>query len=991
MFCPNCGNKMEEGAGFCSKCGWEKNAIKRCVRNLKLNEIIKTCTDNIKNYANKFKVKFLELDIRKRVISIVSIIFVVILFIILKNTAFATKNVIKRDNAGKYYLNAEGKRVINNWFTYKGNQYHANESGYIDTNKWIYANYYVDSNGILLKNQWINDENGEKKYYVGDTGRYLANTLMTIDGKDYYFKDDGIFVTNTLFVIPGNSWTSYFNEDGELVKVGDFINIDGNVIYIDTNGKIVSNEWVEKNGKWYYLDKSGKVVTNQWIDNTYYVDGHGVMLKNTKSPEGYEIDKDGKVLEQYKIYLLGDDLSTMIANSKCVIEYSDDTTIDQMDTVTFGLYPQSDASGKKKEPIEWIVLDKQGDKALLLSKYILDCKCYNDTKQKYNYWKNCTLENWLNTTFLNNVFDSSEQTLIEITDISYIGHFGIPAIEPSQDKIFCLSVEELSNMSLYRKKIATKGTNYAKTAKNGESNLFVYNGYDSYYFDDWCVGNSAFWINDPLQSEDDTVHVVRWDGSYGDVAHNNNLKEKADGTTIGVRPAIWVNYSGATNALIGTKVAYQNSSMIVGMPTTEATFRDGYYYVGNDIQKNSWVYYTRYYYHVDDNGNVEKNKWIENRYVGDDGRLYRGRMTPDGKYVGINGLVVDATKDLSDSILVEEVKGDAWYKTKSGLWYYFENDRKTTKKGWFTDYRDNQTYYLDPKTGIMVVGLTTIDGKQYYFNESYDNEPNWYEVGDGIYESYGKKVMAYGSMFRSETIPDGSYADENGVVSTGNKSSENSGNVSDVGNKMSFGSYPMSDASGATNESIEWIVIDKDEANNKILLLSSQIIDCKKYNETRDKVTWETCTLRKWLNNDFYNKAFSSEEKNKIITTNVINKDNPYKESVKGGNSTNDKIFLLSVEEVNKYFSQADMKSENSKLATFATNYAKNVDNAGEKLWINYEKGAMYDGYSYYWLRSPGIYQRDAAGVDYDGKLDNDGRYVDVAVIGVRPAMWVSY
>lgn len=159
-------------------------------------------------------------------------------------------------------------------------------------------------------------------------------------------------------------------------------------------------------------------------------------------------------------------------------------------------------------------------------------------------------------------------------------------------------------------------------------------------------------------------------------------------------------------------------------------------------------------------------------------------------------------------------------------------------------------------------------------------------------------------------------------------SSANSGNVSDVGNKMSFGSYPMSDESGATNESIEWI---------------------------------------------------------------VINKDNPYKESVKGGNSTNDKIFLLSVEEVNKYFSQADMKSENSKLAAFATNYAKNVDNDGEKLWINYEKGAMYDGYSYYWLRSPGIYQRDAAGVDYDGKLDNDGRYVDIAVIGVRPAMWVSY
>ena len=150
-----------------------------------------------------------------------------------------------------------------------------------------------------------------------------------------------------------------------------------------------------------------------------------------------------------------------------------------------------------------------------------------------------------------------------------------------------------------------------------------------------------------------------------------------------------------------------------------------------------------------------KEQWIELRYVGADGRMYRGRQTPDGKWVGDDGLVVDTGADLTKSLNIEAAEPDSWYKTQSGLWYYFENDRTTTKKGWFTDKRDNQTYYLDPQTVIMAVGWTTINGSQYYFNESHNNEVNWYEIGGGFYESYNKKVKAYGSMYKNETTPNG--------------------------------------------------------------------------------------------------------------------------------------------------------------------------------------------------------------------------------------------
>lgn len=133
---------------------------------------------------------------------------------------------------------------------------------------------------------------------------------------------------------------------------------------------------------------------------------------------------------------------------------------------------------------------------------------------------------------------------------------------------------------------------------------------------------------------------------------------------------------------------------------------------------------------------IEKNNWTEEDYI----------------------------NDLNYTQTYKLIEPDAWYVTGADVWYYFENDRTTTKKGWFVDDRDSQTYYLNPQNGRMAVGWTKIDGEMYYFNESHDNEPNWYELGNGFYESYGKKVKAYGSMFRDEVTPDGKQVDKDGKL-----------------------------------------------------------------------------------------------------------------------------------------------------------------------------------------------------------------------------------
>ena len=162
--------------------------------------------------------------------------------------------------------------------------------------------------------------------------------------------------------------------------------------------------------------------------------------------------------------------------------------------------------------------------------------------------------------------------------------------------------------------------------------------------------------------------------------------------------------------------------------------------------------------------NSINNTLIEMRSIDTNG-LWNKYIERNNHYKNISNWDDDEFKqDLENTVLHKDITPDAWFLTDAGVWYYFEDDRTTTKKGWFVDSRDEQTYYLDPNTGRMAVGWTKIDGEMYYFNESHDNEPNWYEIGEGFYESYGKKVKAYGSMYRDETTPDGKRVDSDGKL-----------------------------------------------------------------------------------------------------------------------------------------------------------------------------------------------------------------------------------
>ncbi len=181
-----------------------------------------------------------------------------------------------------------------------------------------------------------------------------------------------------------------------------------------------------------------------------------------------------------------------------------------------------------------------------------------------------------------------------------------------------------------------------------------------------------------------------------------------------------------------------------------------------------------------------------------------------------------------------------------------------------------------------------------------------------------------------------------------------------VGDVFEYGSY---------GGSIEWQVLDIQDG--KAFVIASKALDAKVYNEDYVDITWNLCTLRTWLNNDFMNSAFSSSEKSAIVLSKVENKDNP-DYNTPGGEDTEDYIFLLSIDEAKKYFT-----TEEARKAT-ATEKA---DKDGVK---------VRGGYCNWTLRSPGYTALCSAGVGADGYVYTDGSYISVDSNGIRPAMWVT-
>ena len=247
-------------------------------------------------------------------------------------------------------------------------------------------------------------------------------------------------------------------------------------------------------------------------------------------------------------------------------------------------------------------------------------------------------------------------------------------------------------------------------------------------------------------------------------------------------------------------------------------------------------------------------------------------------------------------------------------------------------------------------------------------------------------------------------------------------NVSELkkGDIVKIGRYEQDADESNGPEDIEWEVLSAE--NGKAFLITKYVIDSKRFSDVNKNAKWEDSTLRKWLNSEFLDNSFSKSEREHICLSKIENKANAYYNTC-AGNDTEDKVFCLSSEEVDKYYGDYQVYSDecmwgyNQRLICSPTQYAIN-NNGGlvnsmttitenvytEKYYFQspippfpnmslntiYSKDVIGVTCSDWWLRTSSRYDTTTCNVNHVGIV---GPWGDTELVknksGVRPAMYI--
>ncbi len=206
---------------------------------------------------------------------------------------------------------------------------------------------------------------------------------------------------------------------------------------------------------------------------------------------------------------------------------------------------------------------------------------------------------------------------------------------------------------------------------------------------------------------------------------------------------------------------------------------------------------------------------------------------------------------------------------------------------------------------------------------------------------------------------------------------------------ITFGRYEQDNDLENGPEAIEWIVLDVEDS--KALLLSKYGLEVKQYNARYVATTWETCTIRKWLNGDFLQTAFTEEEQQAILITEVGNSpaQGHSRYQANSGNNTQDQIFLLSYQEANRYLDVTYEDRDNVKARVAPTAHAI-AHHAWQAKGMKTEEGVDAGRW---WLRSPGRHPNRAChivgpGCVRDNQVTSGSRLFGYGL--ARPALWVT-
>lgn len=192
-----------------------------------------------------------------------------------------------------------------------------------------------------------------------------------------------------------------------------------------------------------------------------------------------------------------------------------------------------------------------------------------------------------------------------------------------------------------------------------------------------------------------------------------------------------------------------------------------------------------------------------------------------------------------------------------------------------------------------------------------------------------------------------------------------------------MGKYPQN--CGQEKDPIEWIVLKKEE--HRCLCISKYLLDCKPYHHSAGNVIWKNSTIRSWLNHEFLMSAFSAEERDRILLTDVSNP----------AENTQDYIFLLCTDEVEAFFDdEVEDYVDYEERGAVTTFYARS-----QGAWF-LDENCEDDNKGCWWLRYYGNAWDEDEGkydfmscVNYDGYIERAAQGVEETDCCIRPAFWL--
>ena len=644
---------------------------------------------------------------------------------------FDSYGLLKRDFEYKhYYFGLDGKAFKNQWReTENGWMYYDTNSNYC-TNDLIHigdytysfsddgirctgwksfytSNTYVewsyfDSEGRMLKNQWIGD------YYVDYSGVRVENKTYYLDGSTYLFDENGRVKKNYLY-----QNQMYFGEDGRACRnqwlltnnglmyfssdeyccnnPGSLVVIDGNTYTFDKNGYILTG-WQQLENEYYYFDQSGKMIRNAWQGN-YYLQENGVMAKDCWIGD-YYVDCFGVRVEN-KIYYL--DGSTYL--------FDENGHIKKNYLYQNQMYFGEDGKAYRNQ---WLLTNNG------LMYFSSDERCCNNPG-----------------------------SLVDIDGNTYTfdknGHM-LTGWQQLENEYYYF------NQSGKMIKNAWQGNYYLQEngvmAKDCWIGSRYVNSNGLWTPSEWMQTNGKWWLR------------------YGDGTFAKNNFETISGQTYyfdgnGYMVTGWKKINNKdyffNDSGFMVKDAWQGAYYLGsdGVMLTNTFTKDGYYVGANGAYyTNRWFKDQGKAYYVNGSGKLVKNAWQGAYYLGKDGVMLTNAFTPDGFYVGADGAYVRNQK-----ITVEgkDYYLNAYGKVAKNQWagdYYLDGNGNVTKNQWAGSYWCGE----DGK----YVKNAWVDNNKSYVNENGVYVTNQW-IGDYYVNGSGVKVTnAWVGSYWCES--DGKYA-----------------------------------------------------------------------------------------------------------------------------------------------------------------------------------------------------------------------------------------